>query len=238
MGPATESEAPIVEEIYFSSNAFRLHGELAYPECDRVIGAAVIAGPHPLLGGNMQNNVVRGIGDELARRQIATLRFNYRGVGRSEGPRMDMFGNLAEFWKTSHVPDEIDLWQDVQGAINCIRQAAGPQLPLALIGYSFGCALLPRLKPDLNLPPLILLAPTIAKHDYDSYLAVKNPKLVIASEDDFASDADRLLTWFDALTPPKRLIQKRFDNHFFRGHEAWLAATVFDFLRDQWRAMA
>src|SRR5450755_922708 len=128
MQPVLEAEAPIVEEILFSSNGLRLHGELVYPENDRVIGVAVLAGPHPLLGGNMHNNVVRGIGDELARRQIATLRFNYRGVGRSEGPRMDVIGNVAEFWKTSHVPDEMDLSQDVQGAIDCVRQIAGPQL--------------------------------------------------------------------------------------------------------------
>jgi alpha/beta superfamily hydrolase len=235
MQPVIESEPPIVEEIFFSSTGFRLHGELVYPENDRVLGAVVIAGPHPLLGGNMHNNVVRGIGDELARRQVVTLRFNYRGVGRSEGPRMDVIGNVAEFWKTSHVPDEMDLSHDVHGAIDCVRQAAGPDLPLALIGYSFGCALLPRLQLDVGSPALILLGPTIAKHDYDSYLEVNNPKLVIASEDDFASDAARLQSWFNELTPPKRLIQKRFDNHFFRGHEAWLADTVFDFLRDQWR---
>ena len=234
MQPVLESELPIVEEIFFSSNGFRLHGELVYPESDRVIGAAVIAGPHPLLGGNMHNNVVRGIGDELAQRQLATLRFNYRGVDRSEGPRMDVVKNMAEFWKTSHVADEMDLWQDVQGAIDCVRQAVGFELPLGLIGYSFGCALLPHLQLDVGSPALILLAPTIAKHEYDSYRAVKNPKLVIASEDDFASDAARLQSWFDELTPPKRLIQKRFDNHFFRGHEARLAETVFEFLRGQW----
>jgi alpha/beta superfamily hydrolase len=235
MQPVLEPEMPIVEEIFFSSNGNRLHGELVYPENDHVIGAAVIAGPHPLLGGNMHNNVVRGLGDELARRQMVTLRFNYRGVGRSAGPRMDVIGNVAEFWKTSHVPDEMGLSQDVQGAIDCVRQAAGPEMPLALIGYSFGCALLPRVQFDVDPPALILLAPTIAKHDYDSYFAVSNPKLVIASEDDFASDAAVLQTWFDALTPPKRLIQKRFDNHFFRGHEAWLAEAAFNFLRDQWR---
>jgi alpha/beta superfamily hydrolase len=235
MQPVLESESPIVEEIFFSSNGNRLHGELVYPEIDRVIGAAVMAGPHPLLGGNMHNNVVRGIGDQLARRHMVTLRFNYRGVGRSQGPRMDVVGQLAEFWKTSHVPEEMDLWQDVQGAIDCVRHAGGPDLPLALIGYSFGCALLPRVKLDVGFPALVLLAPTIAKHDYDSYLRVDNPKLVIASEDDFASNAARLQSWFDALTEPKYLIHKRFDNHFFRGHEAWLADVIIDFLRDQWR---
>jgi hypothetical protein len=235
MQPVHESEMPLVEEVCFSSKGLRLHGELVYPDNDRVTGVAVIAGPHPLLGGNMHNNVVRGIGNELARRQMVTLRFNYRGVGRSEGPRMDVIGNVAEFWRTSHVRDEMGLWQDVQSAIDFARQAAGPELPLALIGYSFGCALLPRVQLNMGSPALILLAPTIAKHDYDSYLAVPNPKLVIASEDDFASDAVRLQDWFDKLSAPKHLIQNRFDNHFFRGHEAWLAETVFDFLRDQWR---
>jgi len=235
MQPFVESVVPIAEEIFFPSHGVRLHGELVYPEKDRVIGAAVIAGPHPLLGGNMHNNVVRGIGDALAQRQVVTLRFNYRGVGRSDGPRMDVIGHLAEFWKTSHVPEEMDLWQDVQGAIDFVRQAAGADLPLALIGYSFGCVLLPRAQLAVGSPALILLAPTIAKHDYDSYLALENPKLIIASEDDFASDAARLQGWFDKLRAPKRLIQKRFDNHFFRGHEAWLADVVFDFLRDQWR---
>src|SRR5471032_2139604 len=126
MQPVIESAVPIVEEVFFLANGFRLQGELVYPENERVVGAAVLAGPHPLLGGNMHNNVVRCIGDALARRQVVTLRFNYRGVGRSEGPRMDVIGNVAEFWKTSHVPEEMDLWHDAQGAIDYARQAAGP----------------------------------------------------------------------------------------------------------------
>jgi hypothetical protein len=73
MQPVHETEMPIVEEVYFSSKGRRLHGELVYPDNDRVLGVAVIAGPHPLLGGNMHNNVVRGIGDELARTSRALL---------------------------------------------------------------------------------------------------------------------------------------------------------------------
>jgi hypothetical protein len=42
----------------------------------------VLAGPHPLLGGTLHNNVVRGLGDGPARGGLATLRFNYRGVGQ------------------------------------------------------------------------------------------------------------------------------------------------------------
>jgi len=71
-------------------------------------GAVVIAGPHPLLGGNMRNNVVRCLGDGLAEMGFLTLRFDYRGVGRSRGPQGDVTRHLAEFWKTSHAPGEMD----------------------------------------------------------------------------------------------------------------------------------
>ena len=57
----------------------------------------------------------------------------------------------------------------------------------------------------------------------------------MASEDDFAADAGRLRDWFGRLPAPKRLLQPRLDNHFFRGHEDWLAETTFAFLREQWR---
>jgi hypothetical protein len=59
--------------------------------------------------------------------------------------------------------------------------------------------------------------------------------LVIASEDDFATDAGQLCDFVRGLAAPARLIRQRLDNHFFRGHEAWLAQTVFDFLDEQWR---
>ncbi len=110
----------------------------------------MLAGSHPLLGGNMHNNVVRGLGDGLAEGGWATLRFNYRGVGRSEGPRVDVARHMAEFWQTSHVRGEMDLWQDVQAAVEFLRSVIDPALPLALIGYSFGCALLPAALPQRN----------------------------------------------------------------------------------------
>ena len=75
-------DALVVESVRFSAGRYRLEGELAYPEAALPRGALVLAGPHPLLGGNMHNNVVRGLGDGLAQHGLATLRFNYRGVGR------------------------------------------------------------------------------------------------------------------------------------------------------------
>jgi hypothetical protein len=207
---------------------------LTYPEVGCARGAVVLAGPHPLLGGNMRNNVVRGLGDGLSHMGLLTLRFDYQGVGRSQGSQVDVAKHLAEFWRTSHVAGEMDLGHDLQVAVEFVRQCF-PNLPLALIGYSFGCALLPCVHPREDFDALVLVAPTLAKHDYDSFFSVKNPVLVIASDDDFATDVERLENWFDTLSMPRRLLRQRFDNHFFRGHERWLAETVFRFLEGHWR---
>jgi alpha/beta superfamily hydrolase len=207
---------------------------LAYPEAGRARGAVVIAGPHPLLGGNMRNNVVRGLADGLAQMGLLTLCFDYRGVGRSQGPQGDVVRHLAEFWQTSHAPGEMDFWQDVQGAAEFVRRDA-PGLPVALVGYSFGCALLPCVHPLDDFTALALIAPTVAKHNYDSFLSVSNPLLVVASEDDFATDAERLEQWFGTLAMPRQLVRQQCDNHFFRGYEDWLTETIFRFLESHWR---
>lgn len=225
---------PVVEEVFFAAGAHRLHGELAYPETGSPEGAVVIAGPHPLLGGHMHNNVVRGLGDGLATQGTIALRFNYRGVGRSEGPDVDVVGNLAQFWATSHVSGEMEWWHDLASAASFMRQVARAELPLALIGYSFGCALLPFLHRKQSPAAYVLIAPTVAKHDYAAFIPLAAPKLVIASEDDFATDGEQLHSWYEKLRSSKRLVEKRLDNHFFRGHEEWLVKTVMDFLREHW----
>jgi alpha/beta superfamily hydrolase len=206
---------------------------LVYPESGSARGAVVFAGPHPLLGGNMCNNVVRGLGDGLAQLGLLTLRFDYRGVGRSQGPPVDVARHLSEFWQTSHAPGEMDFWQDVQGAVEFARGSVNG-LPFALIGYSFGCALLPYVRSEDDLAAMVLIAPTVAKHDYDSFRSINTPTLVVASEDDFATDAELLENWFGTLSMPRQLVRQCCDNHFFRGHESWLIETISRFLDGYW----
>ncbi len=230
-------DALVVESVRFSSGRYRLEGELVYAETALPLGAVVLAGPHPLLGGDMHNNVVRELGDGLARHGLVTLRFNYQGVGASEGPAVaDVVGQLARFWATSRAPDEVCYQADFAGAVAFLRSVVGPGLPLALIGYSFGCTLLAEARGERNgAAPLVLIAPTVGTHDYGAFEGVENPKLVIAPEGDFAADAGRLARWFDGLPAPKELVRPRLDSHFFRGHEHWLVATVGTFLNDEWR---
>jgi alpha/beta superfamily hydrolase len=217
-------EGVTVESVRFPSGTHELEGELAYSEAVPW-GAAVIAGPHPLLGGGLHNNVVRGLGDGLACRGVVTLRFNYHA-----GSGTDRTDDLATFWRTSRDPEEPGYQADLAAAVAFLRSVVGPDLSPALIGYSFGCTLLPACLPAGETWPVVLIAPTVGSHEHAAFAEVRAPKLIIAPQDDFAADARRLAEWVQRLHEPKTLLRPRRDGHFFRGHEAWLAETVSYFL--------
>jgi alpha/beta superfamily hydrolase len=214
----------VIEIVRFPAGSATLEGKLAYPEVAPPVGAAVLAGPHPLLGGSMDNNVLSHLGDGLARRGWATLRFNYGGAARMH------INRLAEFWQSSHLAGEQDHARDLDAAIEFLRASLGSPLPLAAIGYSFGCSLLPLALAADSPGAFVLIAPAIGKHDLDGFTTLTQPKLVIAPFDDFALDEARLPAWFDRLPGPKLLIRPRLDGHFFRGHEAELLEMVAAFL--------
>jgi alpha/beta superfamily hydrolase len=148
---------------------------------------------------------------------------------------VDVARHVAQFWETSYAPGELDLGQDLQAAVAFLRLAVGPALPLALVGYSFGCSLLPRAVPDGTSMPLVLIAPTVGTHGYDAFASAAGPKLVIAPEGDFAADPECLRQWFARLPGTRWLVPVRGDGHFFRGQERWLVETVAEFLHEQWR---
>jgi alpha/beta superfamily hydrolase len=179
----------------------------------------------------MHNNVVRALADCLAEKGLLTLRFNYSGVGNSEGPAIDVAAQVAVFLRTSHMPHEQELWKDVQAATEFVLDACGASVPLFLLGYSFGCALLPYV--DGSSPSAyVLVAPTVARHKYQAYALINAPTLVVASRDDFASHAKGLENLRTLLGEKGQLVEGLFDNHFFRGHECTLTTSIYRFLSD------
>ena len=228
-GPCLSNDV-VVESVRIPGGEFELAGELVYGEEDAPHAAVALAGPHPMLGGSMINNVLRGLGDGLARRGFACLRFNYRGVGESTGPRIAPSEHMALFWQTSRASNEEQHWEDLRSAAAFLVDAVGPDMPLVLAGYSFGCTLLPRAATALNPRALVLLAPTIGTHDLEGFAGIAQPKLLIAPEGDFAVRDEALQDWFSRLNEPRELLRPQLDGHFFRGHEEWLAETVANYL--------
>jgi uncharacterized protein len=90
--------------------------------------AAVVCHPHPLFGGTMHNKVVYRMARGLRRAGMVVLRFNFRGVGRSQGEHGSLVGET----------------EDARAALAWL-QARYSGLPLALAGFSFGARVITRL---------------------------------------------------------------------------------------------
>jgi len=91
------------ESVNIPSGQLKLEGLIAKPTGVASARGAVVCHPHPLYGGSMHNNVVEAILAALWKRDFATLRFNFRGVGASEGEHS---GGLGEADPHRHAAQE------------------------------------------------------------------------------------------------------------------------------------
>jgi uncharacterized protein len=105
-------------------------------------GVAVIAHPHPLFGGTMDNKVITTLSRVFGERGLATFRFNFRGVGATEGAHDEGRGEAD------------DMVRVIEHA-----RAALPGLPLHLAGFSFGGAISVRASGLVDFDHLLLVAP-------------------------------------------------------------------------------
>ena len=102
-----------------TSDGLMLEGRFAVPETPRAV--AVLCHPHPSYSGSMSSAMIPAIQRALERSDVAALRFNFRGVGRSEG----RYGG------------GVDELKDVAAALGYVSQHV-PGLPLTGAGWSFG----------------------------------------------------------------------------------------------------
>ena len=105
-------------------------------------GVAVIAHPHPLYGGTMDNKVVTTLAKAYTDAGIAAFRFNFRGVGATEGVHDEGRGEGDDLLRVAaHAREQV------------------PEGPLHLAGFSFGGAVATRASGTLDFAQLILVAP-------------------------------------------------------------------------------
>lgn len=179
-------------------------------------GTALICHPHPLHGGTMDNKVVTMLERALRELGLATVRFNFRGVGASEGAHDEGEGEtrdvvaLAE-WIAATRPDDA-LW---------------------LAGFSFGSYVALRATRHLPVRQLILVAPPVERYGYANLPSPPCPWLVVIGEDDEVVDPEAVYAWVGAMPhDPPQLIRMPATSHFFHGRLMDLRGAVKNAVRD------
>ena len=206
-----------------------LEGVLAYPD-GRPVFSALIAGPHPFLGGDMRNNVVTSLLGALASQGAVALAFNYGGVGDSEGGPADWPKVMSAFWKDGTFDEENDWLDDTHSAMKTLRQWC--HRPPIFIGYSFGCWTVAKNLQGSGAEAIILISANPKQHAFDQLSECPAPLLLIHSDNDFTCSVTETIAWFDSIRQPKTRIQMSAGEHFFRGSEEELASVVVEFLRN------
>ena len=206
-----------IEEIpvSFPSGPLTLEGRMIRPTGASLRSAAIICHPHPQYGGDMHNNVVVAVARELAGYGLGVLRFNFRGVGTSQGSYEEGEGEL----------------EDVRGAIDFQTQA-GDLEELYLVGYSFGTLVgLQVAVTDERIRKWAGIAPPVGFYDLSFLEGCSRPKLLVAGDNDPFCPPDSLEKLFTRLSDPKSLsIIPEADHFFFGNTEDRVAQEVKAFL--------
>lgn len=162
---------------------------------------AIVCHPHPLQGGTMDNKVVTTLMRTYRDLGIHVLRFNFRGVGKSEGQFDNAVGELDDLL-----------------AVIAWAKSSLPHCPILLAGFSFGSSIAARASYSVvGLVHLTLVAPPVERYDYDRDGAFTAPLCVIQGDKDELVIASGVCDWAAALKSPAVLIRYSEAGHFFHG---------------------
>jgi hypothetical protein len=161
-------------------------------------GTAIVCHPHPLHGGSMHNKVVTMVARSVRESGLATVVFNFRGVGASAGEYDDGRGEADDLL-----------------AVAAWVQRVRPQDALWLAGFSFGAYVAARAAPQLPVRQMISVAPPVGRWDFASLASPLCPWLVIQGEADEVVDAEAVYAWVAAQPEPPALVRMPETGHFF-----------------------
>ncbi|MEO8079626.1 MAG: alpha/beta fold hydrolase, partial [Caldimonas sp.] len=200
---------------FVAGPAGRIECAIDRPE-GRSRGLVVVCHPHPQFGGTLDNKVVQTIARTFLQLGWTSVRFNFRGVGESEGAWDEGEGEVG---------DALAVLQTARGAPD---EAA---LPFALAGFSFGgyvaAAAAARLPEDSRPARIVLVGPSTEKQ---SVPAVAADTVVIHGEVDDTVPLQATFDWARPLHLPVIVLPGV--GHFFHGQLGLLKSTLLRELRD------
>ena len=205
--------------VSFETEGLKFEGVVTQP--DDGTGpwpGVVICHPHPLHGGSMDNNVVLALALGLVQDGFVTIRFNFRGVGGSEG---------------EHTKGEQE-YQEVLGALDLLKSWPDTNDKVGLVGYSFGTSVVAgHEKLHKEAQAIALVSPSFRTVEGTRLKKSKMPLMITTGDRDRLVDSEQLdaeLASFDN-TPQFKL----FDgvDHFWYGQESRLVPEVSRFLTEE-----
>ncbi len=199
-----------IESHFIDGPAGRLEAILEEPEDGPPSEAYLVCHPHPLGGGTMHNKVVHRMAKALRLSGRAALRFNFRGVGRSQGEHAHGVGEV----------------EDARAALGWLR-ARYPELPHALAGFSFGSRVILQLGCETRESrQLIAVGFPTTRGSNPTLGMCATPKIFISSTRDEFAPRDEMERRFEGFAEPKRLVWIAAADHFFAGALDELEAAV------------
>lgn len=181
--------------VLFFSGELEMEGLLTLNRTDK---GAIIAHPHPLYGGDMYNPVVQAISEAYEEKGFSTLRFNFRGVGASQG----------------HYDDGVGEAIDIESAVAFIRSKGISHVDLA--GYSFGAWVIAKVPPDPSRTGrVIFVSPPVAFMDMPASLKIPNLHLVVTGDEDDIAPPNLIKQRLPHWHPDARLEILNGTDHFY-----------------------
>lgn len=205
-------------DVIFTGSEGRLEGKYTHSKTPNA-PLALILHPHPEHGGTMNNRVTYSLFQTFAARGFSTLRFNFRGVGNSQGEYSGGDGELAD------AASALDWMQDLN-----------PNAPYVWVGgFSFGAwigmQLLMR-RPEIR--GWVSVAPPANTEDFTFLAPCPTSGLIVHGDQDTIVPHNSVAEFVERLRAQKgievdyKLIEDC--NHFFRGNMGALIEEVNDYL--------
>jgi len=204
---------PNKENFSIAGPVGRLEAILESPQDMAPLGCAVVCHPHPLHGGAMQNKVAHTLARSFVGSGFVALRFNFRGVGDSEGEFDNGDGEV----------------EDTLAAVAWLQNEL-PDLPLWLSGFSFGAAMAVRAAIVREPAGLISIAPAASRFVGNLPSQPRCPWLILQGDQDELVDIEETIAWVNSLEPGPELEVFPETEHFFHGKLVLLRNAVGDFI--------
>lgn len=207
-------------QLFAAGPAGRIETLLAAPRQKPPRAICVICHPHPLYGGAMSNKVVYSLASSALQAGALTARFNFRGVGRTEGAYDQARGET----------------EDTLAVVELLRQH-WPGAPLVLAGFSFGAYVSLRAaargRPAVQISISLPLGGSAYIEDAAAPAHPGCPWLAVHSRDDEVVSYETTRAALQAYDPPPRLVTFEGAGHFYHGRLQELQEAVLPFLREQ-----